>query len=205
MAKAKAGLRGMNAFEKQSRASIIHTHMVGNPMFPVPSPSMLDFGTAIEELKVANLEALDRGRRALLRRDLAEQLISEMITRLAGYVNSVALGDSQQIRSAGFELAKRPEPISRLSAPRNAKVLASLLPNTLKLSWAPVPGAVMYQLDEAIGGTHEDPEWTTVQVISNHRTVLDGKDKASSTTFRVKALGRRVDSPYKEFSYIKAA
>jgi hypothetical protein len=166
---------------------------------------MLEFGQAIAELKEANMGAEDRGRRALLRRDLAEQAITEMITRLAGYVNSVALGDVQMITSAGFELAKRPEPISALHAPRSAQARRSSLPNKLNLRWARVPGAVMYMVEEATGGTHDDPEWTMVKLTTDHRTVLDGKDKNRPTTFRVQAIGRRTVSPFTTFFYSQAA
>ncbi len=195
----------MNAAQKQERASIIHDHMVGNPLFPNPSPSMAEFGAAIVELKEANVLALDRGRLALLRRDRADELITSMITRLAGYVNSICLGDALKIASAGFEMAKRPEPISQLNAPRSAGARPGVAAHQLILRWAPVPGAVIYMLEEATGGTFEAPEWTTLQFTSDHRVLLNGRDKSQPSTFRVHAMGRRTKSPVIMFSYQMAA
>lgn len=205
MGKAKAGLRGMNALDKQARACVIYDSMVGNPSFPTPSPSMLEFGQALEELKAANLDAGDRGRRAIFRRDQAEEVISEMITRLVGYVNAVSAGNTSKILSAGFNVAKRPEPISQLAEPRIARAKSSPLPNQLNLRWSRVPGAIMYMVEETTGGTFEKPEWTMVQLTSDHRTVLHGKDKSQPCTFRVHAIGRRTKSPMKLFYYTIAA
>ena len=205
MNKAKAGLRGLNTGDKQRRASIIYAHMAGNPLFPSPIPSMLEFGQALTELTEANMNAMDRGRRALLRRDNAEEVISSMITRLAGYVNAVCLGDTLKILSAGFELAKQPEPISELNAPRMARARVSPLPKKLILRWARVPGAIMYRVEEATGGTFDNPQWTEIKMTSDTRMELDGRDKTQAYTFRVSAVGRRTTSPYATFLYFQAA
>ena len=196
----------MNASDKQVLASGIHQSMVGNPLFPAPSPSMAEFGQAIADLKKANLDAEDRGRTAILHRDLADEKISDMITRLAGYVNSICLGDPQQILSAGFKLIKRSEPLSAIGAPRTAQARPSALPNQLDLRWATVPGAIMYMVEEATGGTFDTPEWTMIKLTSDHRMVLEGRDKSQPCSFRVHAMGRRnTKGPFKVFFYQLAA
>lgn len=195
----------MNALDKQGKAIVIHESMMGNPSFPSPSPSMLEFGLALEELKEANLHAVDRGRRALFRRDQAEGVIAEMITRLAGYVNAVSAGDKMMILTAGFDVAKRPEPISQLAEPRIARAKSSPLPNQLNLRWSRVPGAIIYMVEEATGGSLGEPEWTMVNLTSDHRMVVHNRDKSLPCTFRVHAIGRRTKSPMKEFYYMVAA
>lgn len=205
MSKAIAGLRGMNARDKQVRASAIDNSMMGNPLFPTPSPSMAEFGQAIAELTEAILAAEDRGLSALLRRNLADQRVSQMITRLAGYVNSVCSGDPQKIMSAGFKLAKQPEPISTIDAPKFAQARPSPMPRQLVLTWTTVPGAVMYVVQEATGGTWDAPEWSTVDMTSDHRMILDGRVKKDPYRFRIQAIGRRAKSPFKIFLYQVAA
>ena len=205
MSKAKAGLRGLNGVQKAEKASTIYTGMLNNPHFPDPVPSMVEFAQAIEQLKEANIAALDRGRIAIARRNSAEQEISTMITRLAGYVNSVSLGDAEKILSAGFDLVKRPEPISQLPAPRSATVVATPIPERLLLRWKRVPGAVMYQVDEAVGGTEDGPDWKLLDIVTDHRMEINGHDKRGSYRFRLRALGTRVKGPYTTAIYQVAA
>ncbi|MGV9011322.1 MAG: hypothetical protein ACOH13_01905 [Flavobacteriales bacterium] len=179
--------------------------MAGNPLFPAPSPSMVEFSEAISALKQANLDAIDRGKRAILLKNIAEQVITDMISRLAAYVNSVCQGDEAKIASSGFELTKRPSPISHIGAPLKAKARRSALERKLDLSWSSVLGAVAYVVEEVTGGDSEGPTWTMVKLTTDHRAVLDGRDKGVSCTFRVRAIGRRVESACTIFTYLKAA
>ena len=195
----------MNATDKRGRAIVIHDHLVGNPLFPAPSPSMAEFGNAIDQLDQAILNAMDCGRIAIAAKNTAERTITEMISRLAGYVNSVCMGDAVKILSSGFQTAKRPEPISELSAPKGAMARSGQLPNQLILRWQTVPGAVMYLVEEAIGGNHQAPVWNYVDVTSDHRMELKGRDKTIATAFRVQAIGRRTRGPFTEFFYLIAA
>ncbi len=205
MAKAKAGLRGLSALKKEERASIIHTHMSGNPAFPDPTPSMAEFGQAIEEFKEANMAAMDRGHRAIQFRNIAEQRISDMITRLAGYVNSVCLGDSAKILSAGFDTAKESTPITFLNPPRNARVRATSAVAQLVLRWGSVPGVRIYEVQEMVGGTHGNPVWGALAFTSNTRLILDGRRKDEPHVFQVRALGARTESTFTMAIYSKVA
>ncbi len=191
--------------DKRGLAIVIQQHMEGNPLFPAPSPSMAEFTIAIDQLDQTIQSAMDRGRIAIAAKNTAERTISEMISRLAGYVNSVCMGDAVKILSSGFQTAKRPEPISELSAPMGAMARSGQLANQLILRWQTVPGAVMYLVEEAIGGDHQAPVWSYVDVTSDHRMELEGRNKTKATTFRVQAIGRRARGPFTEFMYLIAA
>lgn len=204
-AKAKAGLRGLKASEKKRHATAILESMRGNPLFTAPSPSMVEFGEAIDRFEQAMIEALDLGRRAVIRKNLAEQVITDMISRLAGYVNSVCMGDEVKILSSGFELAKRPSPISAISAPKAATARPGSGTDQLILRWRTVPGAVVYLVEEAVGKDPQTAEWSFLDVTSDHRMELEGRNKVKTTTFRVQAIGRRTKGPFTEFIYDIAA
>jgi hypothetical protein len=195
----------MNATQKRIHASTIHEHMVGNPHFPSPSPTMAEFAQAIQELEQANLAALDRGRLAMAARNRAEEKISSMITRLAGYVNSVCLGDQIKITSSGFRLAKTPEPISTLHAPRKAKVRRTAYPSQLELSWERVPGAAIYQVEKEVQVAGEATDWQRVSLTTRPKLVVDGCRTDEHHTFRICAVGTKVQSPHTEILYIHAA
>ena len=205
MSKAKAGLRGLNAADKLGRAKCIHGYMNGNPEFPDPSPSMVEFEEGIEELQLAISEALSGSRQGYTKRNIAEQQISEMITRLAGYVNSVCIGDRIKIESAGFFLTKTPERISTMAMPGNVRVRRGAIAQQLVLRWERVPGALMYLVEELVGGTLSDPVWHMVDIVSDHRLFVHGRDRNNSHTFRIQALGRRVKSPFAPAFYTSAA
>lgn len=205
MSKAKAGLRGLNAIDKQRRAAIIHGCMSGNPLFPNPSPSMAEFGQALAELRQANIDALDRGKSAILRKNIAERTISDMITRLAGYVNSVCAGDTLKIMSSGFERTKAPEPISSLQAPKSARVRSTPYPSRLMVKWERVPGALIYQVEEQVTTADGGKEWQLVELTSRPKLEVDGRPSDQYHTFRICAVGTKTQSPYAEARYIKAA
>lgn len=205
MNKVKAGLRGLSPVEKATRAAIVYNHMNGNPDFPAPSPSMAELHAAYIELKEANLAALDRGRRALLRRDMAVERMNEYLTRLAGYVNSTCLGDTLKLASSGFELVKRPAPISALREPVQLKVRGTAFPGQLKLRWERVPGALVYEVERALHAIGEPDRWERVCLISRPSIVLDGFPSHVPQRFRVCAVGTRTQSPYSAPAFGRAA
>ena len=90
MEKVKAGLRGLNALEKLTKGQIVLKQMSGNPDFPNPEPSMAELQIAVDELEDACEKALDRGHRAIVRKQLAVAVMDQYLTRLAGYANSAA-------------------------------------------------------------------------------------------------------------------
>jgi hypothetical protein len=57
-----------------------------------PQPSLATYRAVLDELKEANVDALDRGRRACARKRAAVAAFDKATARLAAYVNSVALG-----------------------------------------------------------------------------------------------------------------
>lgn len=195
----------MNAVAKQTQAFVIHESMSGNPHFPNPAPSMAEFGQALEELKEANINALDRGRMAITKRNIAEDRISRMITALAGYVNSICMGDPQMILSAGFKLQKQPEPISELHAPRSGTVCRTALPRQLKLTWRNVPGSRFYMVEEAIVDAEGNTEWHQLALPTRPQLLLKDRRVDLPYRFRIQARGTQVESPYAEVRYAKIA
>lgn len=205
MDKVKAALRGLNARGIATRAAIVYNHMNGNPDFPNPSPSMAELHAAYIELKEANLAALDRGRRALFRRDMAVERMSHNLTRLAGYVNSTCLGDTEKLANSGFELAKRPTPASSLDQPKHLKVRPTPFPGQLKLFWKRVPHARMYHVEQALHAPGEPERWEFIAYTSKPLLIRDGYPSHTPLTFRVYAVGTHGRSPYSPEAFGKAA
>ena len=189
---------------KQTCADVIHECMSGNPDFPNPAPSMAEFGQALAELKEANINALDRGRSAIINKNIAEDRITRMITALAGYVNSVCMGDTKMILRTVFKLQKQPEPISTLDAPRGATVRRTEYVSQLEITWARVPGATIYEVEEEVGGADGSSHWQRVSLTTRPKLVVDGCRTNEFHNFRVCAVGTQVQSPY-AFAFYNAA
>ncbi len=204
MDKVKAGLRGLTANEKATRAAIVYSQMNGNPNFPAPSPSMAEFHAAYIELKEANLAALDRGRAAIARKDRAVKRIDEYLSRLAGYVNSECLGDILKLSSSGFRLIKRGEPISSLESPRRVIARATAYPEQIKVRWQRVPGAVYYKLERATSAHGEEEKWELVEITTRTYHVVKAMPSHETQTFRVCASGTKTVSPYSQKAYGEA-
>ncbi len=205
MNKVKAGLRGLNPEGKAQRAAIVYSHMNGNPDFPNPSPSMAEFHTAYIELREANLAARDRGRKALLRRELAVERIDHYLTRLAGYVNSECLGDRQKLFASGFQLAKEGRPFSSLEQPKELTVRPTAFPREVKLRWKGVRGAIIYVVERSPFDYGQPDQWERVDETSRPQYTLRDMESHVEFQFRVRALGTKVKGPYSATAFGKAA
>lgn len=206
MAKVKAGLRGLSPLGKQNRAAIVHGRMNGNPNFPSPSPSMLEFHAAYIELKAANLAALDRGRMAIARRDRAVKRIDNYLTRLAGYVNSECLGDTLKLMGSGFPLVKEAVPISSLPQPLGLQARPTAYPGQVKLRWNRVPGTLVYQVERALQAPEETDNWVFVSLTSRPQLIVEGLPSYEPQRFRICAVGTKDNkSPYSAVAFGKAA
>jgi len=205
MNKVKAGLRGLNPLEKAGLAAIVYGNMNGNPDFPNPSPSMAEFHAAYLELKAANLAALDRGRMAIARRNRAKKVMEQYLSRLAGYVNSVCLGDTLKLMRSGFELTKRSSPINSLDVPMSLKARPTEFPGQLKLRWKRVQGAIMYTVERSNLVNGQPGPWERVDETSRTYYDIDGLRSDEMHCFRVRALGTQVKGPYSQIAFGKAS
>jgi hypothetical protein len=180
-------------------------HLSYNPHFPNPVPSMADFAQACNELEEANLAALDRGRMACARKRTAVTRMDQMLTRLAGYVNSAADGDVTRLLSSGFELVKTPEPISTLPQPKYLRALRTAFPDRLELRWENVRGCLIYEVEEGTENSAGEVVWQRLAMTSKQRLTVTGREPGHTYVFRVCAFGTKVQSPYSPWAYGKAA
>lgn len=180
--------------------------MSGNPHFVNPVPSMAEFGQAINELREANMAAQDRGRKAIMRKNIAEDRVARMITGLAGYVNSVCMGDTIMLAGAGFKLQKQPEPISQLRTPINGRARRTKLPQELMLTWSHVPGSRFYMVEEAIVDAEGNTTWHQIGLPTRPQLLLKVRPVNENYGFRIQARGtQEVASPFIEVRYTKVA
>ncbi len=205
MNKVKTGLRGLSGSDKLVKGWVVLKQMNGNPDFPDPAPSMAELKAACVELDIALREAEDRGRRAMFRKQQAVEVMDSYLTRLAGYANSVALGDAGKLLNSGFELVKRPEPISDLSRPQGLRTIRSAYPGVVDLLWQRVPGTLVYEVEHRRTDGQGEHQWQRVALTSKPRHTMSGFKPYSDQVFRVRAVGTKAESPYSMEFFTKAA
>src|SRR3990172_11246803 len=108
------GLALLTIPQKISRARLIIEKMTGNTTFPNPDPPLADIGTATDELETAKSE-VESVKNTLAEKVAAqnekEQVLNELLSNEAGYVDLKAKGDKTKIESAGMPASDEPSPV----------------------------------------------------------------------------------------------
>ena len=105
MAKSKANKSGF--IQLTVPAKIIYSRdrvveMTGNPNFVTPNPSLATVTTVTDDLETKELAAQGGGSAQIIARDAAALVWDNTMRALADYVDSIALGNTVIINSAGF-------------------------------------------------------------------------------------------------------
>lgn len=201
----KAGTTGLNAEALIAKAEYVEGMMAGNANFPTPNPSIATVTAAREALVAAVAQAESRAIADIAVRNALTGVLREHLVNLARYVNNVAGGDVEKALSSGFELAKRPEPSTKLEAPMGLEVRLSDFEGCLNLNWKPVEDARMYQVYICETDPSDPTAWTVVAVSSRTRTRITDLTPGKFYSFRVTALGRVGEGPASEVSGRRAA
>ncbi len=202
----KAGTSDLNAEALIAKAEYVEGMLQGNADFPTPNPSIATVTAAREALVAAVAQAESRATAHVAERNALTKVLRQHLVNLARYVNNVAAGDVSKAVSSGFELAKRPEPSTKLAAPMGFEVRISEFAGCLNLNWKPVEDARMYQVYMcSTDPTDLNAEWTVVTVSSRTRVRISGLTPGKFYSFRVTALGRVGEGPASEVSGRRAA
>lgn len=196
MEKVKAGLRGLSAEDKATLGESVYSALLGNTHFPDPQPSLATYRAVLDELKEANVDALDRGRRACARKRVAVAAFDKATARLAAYVNSVALGDVAKLGSSGFPAAKRPEPQNNLEQPNVIDFRRTHWENRVEMRWKRVPGALIYQVERTLTDADQEGTWERVGLTTRPKLAVERERNGKRYAYRVCAIGAHLQGPY---------
>ncbi len=201
----KLGLSGIKPTDLVAKCSHIENKMTGNPVFADPMPAIADITAAREEL-INRINAAKMGDRGLIAlRKEQEEVVKDLLRKLAGYVKAVANSESE-VLSTGMGLARAPEPVTRLSRPVGLDAQRADIKGKVNLDWSPVKGSLHYLVEI----TTEDPamsesKWEIVTYTSRSKTEIDSLNPGTYYWFRVKALGRVGQSAYSDPAMVMAA
>ena len=191
MSKPKLALRTRTPDETVALANTIITAMTGNANFATPNPtlaSVTTLKTAAATKIAAYNTALAAAATALSDRDTAVAALGAALTQLAAYVENITAGDPVKIESAGMAVRNTPAPIGPMPQVQSLAAMASEFDGALDLSWAPVRGAITYEVHTSV-----DPvtptSWTFKDTSVKTSTTLNSFTSGSKMWLRVRAVG----------------
>src|SRR6185436_12557206 len=106
MARIRLNLRSLSVTDKIAKGRQIVTAMTNNTNFPNPSPPLTEITAALDELTQAFAlvqSAKSEVSTRVVTQNNVEAKLDQALTKLAGYVESVAGRDDQLITSVGME------------------------------------------------------------------------------------------------------
>src|SRR5690606_38560313 len=189
MATIKKDTSRLNATQLVDKSKFIEERMQGNLAFPEPMPALADITTARTALEVAITAAMDGGRTATAIRRARTRELTLLLGQLAGYVSSIAEGNALAILSSGFEVRRTPSPVGELPAPVGLEASISAFAGRVELRWGPVNHAVAYQVFKNSTDPADAAAWQLAGISTRSTFRADGLAPASTTWFRVSAVG----------------
>lgn len=200
MARVKLNLRNLSVTEKIAKGRQIVGAITNNASFPNPSPPLTDVSAALDDLdkafgsvKSARSEVSTR----VVVQDNAETRVDQLLTQLAGYVESVAGRDDTLITSAGMETkASRSTP----TIPGEPEALSATAGNhegVILLAWRPVPNAKSYTIESSTDPA-QATSWAHVAIATSATKAINNLKSGTRYWFRVAAVGAGGQSGWSE-------
>lgn len=193
MARIRLNLSRLSVAQKIAKAKQIVAAMTGNPNFTAPSPPLPEVTSATTELQnaaSASAVAKQTVKEATAVQNDKETTLDQLLTRLAGYVESVAGSDEQMILSAGMDV--RAPSVSATEPPSQPQALAATAGDRdgeIDLSWEPVAGAKSYALEQS-GDPVTPTSWQHAGVSTRSFHTANGLTSGTRYWFRVAAINQ---------------
>jgi hypothetical protein len=202
MAKAVLGTSQLNIPEKIQRDRQIITALTGNTTFATPSPALATITTAIDKLEDDFNDALGKRQTAQAATNIqneSEAALDRLMAALAGYVDSVALGDEDKIMSAGMTLKQHRGPVVQLTQVADLSAASGDMDGEIDLNWQPKKGAASYTIvKSATGNVATAGNWTPAATSTKSKTTVTGLTSGTRYWFRVAAIGSAGQGPWSD-------
>jgi hypothetical protein len=200
MARVRLNLRGLNVPAKIAKGRHIVTSMTDNKNFATPTPPLTEVTAALVALETAAAQvqlARSEVTTRTVNQDNAESRLDQLLTQLAGYVESVAGKDDTVITSAGMETKAAPSTPTLPSVPQAVSAAAGDHDGELLLWWKPVPNAKSYVIESST-----DPatttSWEHAGIATSATKTITNLKSGTRFWFRVAAVGAGGQSGWSE-------
>jgi hypothetical protein len=178
----------------QAKADVIIGSLTAHPRFPepwpAPAPTTATLSTALENYRRA---VRDCGTRDILKidqRNVAREGLTEMLKKLAQYLEFIAQGDMGMLTTTGFDLRRensRPS-TDKLPAPEGLKLLHGENGGSIDVRIRRLSGAGSYEVQVTQGDPMLDASWKHV-LTSTASTGITLNDLPPKQTLWVRVRG----------------
>ncbi len=200
MPRVRLNLKNLTVTEKIAKGRQIVTAMTNNASFPTPTPSLNEVTAALDELsqayalvQAAKSEVTTR----VVTQENAGTKLDQVLTQLAGYVESVAGRNDTLITSAGMETKSSPSSPTLPSVPQAVSASAGEHEGEINLFWKAVPNARSYTIESS-----QDPatasSWTHVGIATSASKLIANLTSGKRYWFRVAAVSAGGQSGWSE-------
>jgi len=164
-----------------AKAGFIMASLVGNAHYPEPwaaqAPGLSQLNEALAAYRDAYHASLTRDTLKIAQRESARQALTDLLKRLAPYLELVAQGDTAILASAGYDLRKDIVHGNggALPAPGNFRVVHGQKSGTLDIHIARLSGAGSYEVQTAQGDPTLETNWKhALSSINSSHILLKG-------------------------------
>ncbi len=200
MSRIRLNLRSLSVIDKLAKGRHIVSSMTNNATFQTPNPPLTEIAAALDELDKAQAgvqAAKSEVTTRVLTQDGAETKVTQMLTQLAGYVESVAGTDDALITSIGMETKASRSAPQVPTVPQGLSATAGEHEGEIKLSWKAISNARSYAIESS-----QDPatptSWTHLGVATSASKAISGLTSGKRYWFRVAAIGAGGQSGWSE-------
>ena len=200
MARIRLKLKELSLTEKIAKGRHIVSSMANNANFPNPTPPLTEVTTALDEF--AQAFALVQAAKSdlttrVVTQDNAAAKVDQALTKLAGYVESVAGTDDTLITAAGMDTKAARSAPTVPSAPQSLSANAGEHEGEINLFWKAVPNARSYTIEAS-----QDPatagSWTHVGIATSASKVITNLTSGKRYWFRVAVVSAGGESGWSE-------
>ena len=181
--------------------------MTGNPYFPEPFPSpvpsVAETSAAFAAYVQLAHEVASRDLRKIGERDAAQDYLQGLLKRLRLYVELVADGDLNKLKSSGFplrQIAVSNHSTAPLPAPGELSVKRGDTSGSIEINFTRLQGAHSYQVQISLAADpHDESGWrhATVSPYCQH-IILSGLTPLQNVWVRVRGVGANGDGFWSE-------
>jgi hypothetical protein len=189
-AKVKMSLNSRNNENLDAFTANHITSMAGNAYYPVPLPTVAEFGAVYTDYHTkltAWLAAQTALRDAATALEAARVQMVDSLNARAGYVQSASNGNTNAIVSSGFEVRNAPTPTGPLPPPININIDLNGVAGVMKIRWQPVDGARGYLVE-----CSEDVQprvWQQIKNTTRASLFLENMELGQTYVFRIASQG----------------
>ena len=189
-AKVKLDLAALNDDGMASFGEEHKSKMAGNPLYPAPTPSTVDFDAILAQYEAA-LTASDSARTAALEataaKNAARAALSNALNQRANYVQTASNGNTAAILSSGLPVKKVRTPKGALPAPQNLRITLGNVQGAMTVQWNAVSGNQGYLIRCAKDTPVRD--WSQLKRSSKPKLDLQDLEVGTTYVFQVSTAG----------------